>query len=466
MHERTLKIFISYAHDDQLYFQAFLKEVRLAASSSLQFSWQLWEDHQLVIGKEWHKLIQKSISEVDAAILLVSNGFLSSEYIRQHEFEVLLQRKREEGFLFFPVLFRPCRFGSWAELKSIQIFQPEGREFKRPGIQDLSYADLVEFGDGDLPRPDPMRDRYVNELVESIEEALLESKPAVTLSEKGPQTPAVSTALIPDSYRFTCDRIPQRDFFVQDSEKNKKRVRFYCLHGHEEQSPLGISKRFHYELTREINDSLMTLNLPKLQGFYREIEFADASNLEMFKINLISSVFENFGLAPESFAPLLENTFEAIVRNSPELQNASPNDVVTVYLRIIRGQWQEFIPAVVNWFINTFFTAGMLPAQFPSFYVFISLIYDEDADDKACDGMLKCMQSIENLPVLPVLDEVAKKHIIEWLRKHKTASTTRRRKELFAEYFEDIEDYDMEEVEESLGEIIDLLNQQRIDTVY
>ena len=69
-----LKVFISYAHDDQIYFDVFVHELAKAVGSSPNFDWDIWEDHSLKLGEKWHEQIQQRIKEADAAIFLVSNG--------------------------------------------------------------------------------------------------------------------------------------------------------------------------------------------------------------------------------------------------------------------------------------------------------------------------------------------------------------------------------------------------------
>ncbi len=81
-------IFISYSHEDEEFFQEFEKHLK---------PWQelaAWSDRDIVASKNWHAEIQDAIGRSQIAVLLTSNNFLNSEFIREHELRPLYRAER------------------------------------------------------------------------------------------------------------------------------------------------------------------------------------------------------------------------------------------------------------------------------------------------------------------------------------------------------------------------------------
>ena len=177
--KKQATVFVSYAHDDQEYADVFLKEFEKHANLAKEFKWIPWTDKNIRPGNQWHKDIQRQVNGCDFAILLVSTGFLNSKYIEKNEFNNFLKRAGDDRFLFFPVLLEPCEFSAWEELEKRQFFMPKGVKYGKPQLDHISYADLVEFNqsNGSI-LPNPMRKRYMMDLVKTLEETLKQYKPS------------------------------------------------------------------------------------------------------------------------------------------------------------------------------------------------------------------------------------------------------------------------------------------------
>ncbi|HLP48140.1 MAG TPA: TIR domain-containing protein [Candidatus Kapabacteria bacterium] len=176
-----MTVFISYAHDDQAYVDVFIKEFEKHANLAKDLKWVTWTDKNMRPGNPWHKDMQRRVEECDFAILLVSTGFLNSKYIEKNEFNNFLKQagSGEDRFLFFPVLLEHCEFSTWEELEKRQFFMPKGVKYGKPHLDHISYADLVEFNKTNgIPLPDPMRKRYMIDLVKTLEDTLKQYKPS------------------------------------------------------------------------------------------------------------------------------------------------------------------------------------------------------------------------------------------------------------------------------------------------
>ncbi len=111
---KQLTVFISYAHTDnenadrsQRWLDRVLEHLQ---SVQLNSTLSVWSDTDLRSGDDWHDKIQQSLADTKVALLLVSAAFLKSEYIRDHEMPLLLQRHRRDELVIISLVIRPCAF--------------------------------------------------------------------------------------------------------------------------------------------------------------------------------------------------------------------------------------------------------------------------------------------------------------------------------------------------------------------
>ena len=98
----VIKIFISYSHLDARYLDkdslfGFLKGLE---RDNIQF----WTDLEIKPGEFWDQEIKNRIQTCDIALVLVSQGFLDSDYCRNVEIEHFLAGTKH----LFPVILSPC----------------------------------------------------------------------------------------------------------------------------------------------------------------------------------------------------------------------------------------------------------------------------------------------------------------------------------------------------------------------
>lgn len=93
-------IFISFSHKDKSYRDELVPALEAVAA----IRDRVWFDQKSVgIGDKFHPEIQRALAESRIGILLVSNHFLTSEYIKTHELPFLL-RQAERGALKLGIL--------------------------------------------------------------------------------------------------------------------------------------------------------------------------------------------------------------------------------------------------------------------------------------------------------------------------------------------------------------------------
>jgi hypothetical protein len=82
-------IFISYSHHDEEWHERFKTTLDIAAHRA---TFEIWSDTRIEEGTQWREQIENAIAASRIALLLVSNGFVESKFIRERELIPLLKR--------------------------------------------------------------------------------------------------------------------------------------------------------------------------------------------------------------------------------------------------------------------------------------------------------------------------------------------------------------------------------------
>jgi hypothetical protein len=183
MAKTAIKVFISYAHKDAAFFEAFKEGVKSHLSSSDKFDFTAWEDSNLPLGSNWDDEIQKNLAGAGVAILCVSANFLNSRYIRSDEFEALINKYPKT--LIIPVYFNHCNIKAWNDLAIRQFFKPGGERYGEGTQADFAFCDLLDFNkeNGALV-PSAKIALYFEDFVRKIEESLMGiSEPLPVISD-------------------------------------------------------------------------------------------------------------------------------------------------------------------------------------------------------------------------------------------------------------------------------------------
>ena len=106
----TPLVFVSYSQLDGTIWRDYIETVALRtfADTGLLRS---WSDSDIELGSVWHDRIQEAVQGAACAVLLITPGFLASEYVRNHEMKVFERRLcDEELFAVVPVLCMDCEY--------------------------------------------------------------------------------------------------------------------------------------------------------------------------------------------------------------------------------------------------------------------------------------------------------------------------------------------------------------------
>ncbi len=118
------KIFISYSRKDKEWKDRLMTHLRVLEKEKLS----AWDDQQIKIGDEIFDEIKKALDTSNAAILLITADFLTSDFILGREIPQMLEQRQEQGMKIFPLIVRPCAWKKIEWLKKIQVRPKDGKE--------------------------------------------------------------------------------------------------------------------------------------------------------------------------------------------------------------------------------------------------------------------------------------------------------------------------------------------------
>ena len=97
-------IFISYSHKDEKWL---LELKRFLVPLEKKELIKIWDDNQIEAGADWEEEIERELSAAKAALLLVSQDFLNSEFIAEKELPYLLDAAKNKNLTLLWVAVRP-----------------------------------------------------------------------------------------------------------------------------------------------------------------------------------------------------------------------------------------------------------------------------------------------------------------------------------------------------------------------
>jgi hypothetical protein len=109
-------IFVSYSHADETWRERF--EVISKPLSDLE-NIKFWSDKNLKAG-EWKAQLETAMDGAIACVLLVSDNFLASDFIRTVELPYLLQAQDQKGLMILWAYLEPCDIGRFPSITKFQ----------------------------------------------------------------------------------------------------------------------------------------------------------------------------------------------------------------------------------------------------------------------------------------------------------------------------------------------------------
>jgi hypothetical protein len=104
MPDAVVNVFVTYSHADRGYLEddSLLGYLKGLEKENVVF----WTDRHIRVGEAWNEVIKANIQKAHIALVLVSQGFLDSDYCQNVEIRHLLAQKSH----LFPIILSPCEW--------------------------------------------------------------------------------------------------------------------------------------------------------------------------------------------------------------------------------------------------------------------------------------------------------------------------------------------------------------------
>jgi hypothetical protein len=138
-------IFISYAHEDEVFKNQLTQQLRGLQRQGLIAP---WDDRCIDGGDEWRKDIDTALAGCHLALLLVSPAFIASDFIYAEELTRLLDRRAREGIRVVPIIVKPCGWKHEKPIASLQARPKDGKAIltfpEESGARAQAWVEIVD----------------------------------------------------------------------------------------------------------------------------------------------------------------------------------------------------------------------------------------------------------------------------------------------------------------------------------
>jgi len=137
--ERPLRLFISYAHEDEPLLRKLLKHLAILRRTERI---ENWHDREIMPGEEWQDEINEHLENADLILLLISVDFLASDYIYHKEMKRALERHEAGAAKVIPIILRHVDW-SGSPIESLQVLPKDGLPIVSWDDRDEAWANVA-----------------------------------------------------------------------------------------------------------------------------------------------------------------------------------------------------------------------------------------------------------------------------------------------------------------------------------
>lgn len=102
-------VFVSYSHKDRAWLDRILQWLKPLEEEGLL---DIWDDSRIPPGAKWKDVITRQLATARAALLLVTQDFLSSRFIKEDELPPLLAAAEKDGLRILWIAVKPSTYKS------------------------------------------------------------------------------------------------------------------------------------------------------------------------------------------------------------------------------------------------------------------------------------------------------------------------------------------------------------------
>ncbi|GER89730.1 hypothetical protein KDW_38920 [Dictyobacter vulcani] len=101
----AVEIFISYAHEDELFVSELNKHLSTLRRQGMITSWY---DRDIAAGEAWSEEINTRLNRAALILFLISADFINSDYCYDVELKRAIERQSRQEAWVIPIIVRPC----------------------------------------------------------------------------------------------------------------------------------------------------------------------------------------------------------------------------------------------------------------------------------------------------------------------------------------------------------------------
>ncbi len=135
-----IKIFYSYAHDDERLRKKLEKQLTALQQQSLIAD---WHDRMISAGTEWEHEIDAHLNEAEIILLLISTSFLASKYCYSIEMKRALERYEAGETRIIPIILRPA-YWQEAPFAKLQALPTNGKPVTSWRDQEEAFLNVAQ----------------------------------------------------------------------------------------------------------------------------------------------------------------------------------------------------------------------------------------------------------------------------------------------------------------------------------
>lgn len=138
--DEGIKVFISYAHEDEEYKDKLIKHlIGLERKNVIKE----WHDRKILAGQHIDTEISKNLLEADIILLMISVDFLNSDYCYDKEMKKALEMNKEGSARVIPIIVRNC---DWMDspFSKLNALPTDAKCIKSWDDEDEAYMNIID----------------------------------------------------------------------------------------------------------------------------------------------------------------------------------------------------------------------------------------------------------------------------------------------------------------------------------
>ncbi|MDK9725472.1 MAG: toll/interleukin-1 receptor domain-containing protein [Sterolibacteriaceae bacterium MAG5] len=154
---QPFKLFISYSHRNE----ACKDRLKINLAPLVRNKWvELWDDRAIPAGADWRQHIEDAMQTADAAVFLIDDDFLASDFCMDVEIATFLQNHRELGTLIIFVITDHCGWQDFDFISRFKVIPLDGRPITAHKPYSKAYTHIKDEIRNSLaahqPKPPPI----------------------------------------------------------------------------------------------------------------------------------------------------------------------------------------------------------------------------------------------------------------------------------------------------------------------